>query len=426
VSRRLLLAAYFFPPLAGGGVHRVLSFVRHLPAHGWSCTVVCAGEEDYWVRDPSLRADVPAGTEVIRVAGGSALSAWLKVRGGMGRRRGGTFTGLRALANWWLVPDSYVGWVRPARAALERRVRAGGIDVLLSSSPPDSAHLAAEPVARRHRLPWVADFRDPWTGLSFFTPPTPYHRRRQQAMERRVLERADLVLTASRTHLDALGSPPGTRVRRAEHLPNGFEPAGRASEPEPPADTFRLVFTGTLNLMEDAGTLLEGVYELLAKHPEARRKLRVELAGPYDLDYEDRAEALGLKGIVRFPGALSHAEARALQRSADALLLWRPRGVGFRTMVPGKLYEYLDSGRPVVALLPEDDEAAALVREAGGAVVTPNDRAALAQELQKRYMAWKEHGRAPDTRPAWLEEHTRERLAARLAGWLDELAPAKR
>ncbi len=73
--KRLLVMSYFYPPLAGGGVHRVLSFTRYLREHGWACTVVCAGEHDYWVRDPSLLARVPEGTEVIRVTGGSALAA---------------------------------------------------------------------------------------------------------------------------------------------------------------------------------------------------------------------------------------------------------------------------------------------------------------------------------------------------------------
>jgi hypothetical protein len=149
--------------------------------------------------------------------------------------------------------------------------------------------------------------------------------------------------------------------------------------------------------------------------------LRVDLAGPYDLDYEDRALALGLKGIVRFAGPLPHAESRALQRAADALLLWKPRAAGFRTMVPGKLYEYLDAGRPLVALLPERDEAADLVRRAGGTVLPPGDRNALARELETRYMAWRQAGRVPGTRPAWLDENARPNLAGRLAGLLDGL-----
>lgn len=442
-ARRLLVMAYWFPPLAGGGVHRVLSFARYLPAHGWNVSVICAGAHDYWVRDESLTARVPAETEVIRVEGGSALSAWLRLRGGSGgegRRRGRTFAGLRALSEWWLLPDSYAAWSHRAARAAAARIAAGGIDVLLSTSPPDSVHLAAERVAARARVPWVADFRDPWIGLHFRTPKTAWHRARHEAMERRVLERADLVLTASRTHLDSLGRSSGARVRRAAHLPNGFErgselpgPSGGYEPPGPSgpveieastrggAPSFRLAFTGTLSLMEDAGTLFEAVHEVLARHPEARRTLRVDLAGPYDVDEEDRAVALGLTGIVRFLGPLAHADSRALQRGADALLLWKPHAPGYRTMVPGKLYEYLDTGRPIVALLPEADEAAQLVRRAGGTVLPPGDRAALARELETRYMAWKQSGRAPGARPDWLDEHARPQLAARLAHELDGL-----
>jgi hypothetical protein len=90
-------------------------------------------------------------------------------------------------------------------------------------------------------------------------------------------------------------------------------------------------------------------------------------------------------------------------------------------MVPGKLYEYLDAGRPVAALLDPDDEAGRLVREAGGTLTPPGDRAALADEIERHYQAWREGESRTPGRPAWLAEHTRERLAARLATILDGL-----
>jgi glycosyltransferase involved in cell wall biosynthesis len=427
--RRLLVLCYFYPPLGGGGVHRVLGFTRHLPRHGWDCTVVCAGARDYWVMDDSLLARVPSGTEVIRVTGGSALSVWLGLaRGAPGRRSTRTFSGLRRLSDWWLLPDSYVGWSRRARAAAERRARRGGFDAMLSSSPPDSVHLAALALHRRFGLPWVADFRDPWIGLHFREPPSAWHRARHAAMEQAVLAGADVVLTASRTHADRMGAR-ATPPRRVVHLPNGFEPGDDTTNaaPAPGAadrDRFELLFTGTLAQMPDAEVLLEALHDWFAKRPEARRRVRARFAGPYETGYEDRSIALGLKGIVEFEGPRPHAETRALQRRADALLLWKPRNVP--TMVPGKLYEYLDSGRPILALLPEGDEAAALVARAGGETIAPGDRAALVQSLERRYLAWKAGGATPPSRPAWLAEHTRERLSARLAGVLDELAGGPR
>jgi len=425
--RLVLLFAYFYPPLAGGGVHRVLSFTRHLPAHGWACTVVCAGEHDYWVRDESLLAAVPDDTEVIRVSGGSGLSAWLRLKrdDAAGTRSHRAFTPLRALSDWCLLPDSYAGWAGRARATVEQRIARGGIDALLSSSPPDSVHLAAADVARRTSVPWVADFRDPWIGLSFRTPPTPWHAATQRAMEARVLGGASLVLAASRTHADALAARTGDRPRALLHLPNGFEPAPRVAD-VPADDRFRIVFTGSLSLMDDLATLIDALASLLARDPGARALLRVDLLGPYDREWQERASTRGLDGVVRFAGPRAHAEARLAQRSADLLLLWRPHGEGYRTMVPGKLYEYLASGRPVLALLPDGDEAAELVRRAGGAVVAPGSAAVLERELASRLARWRASGRTPDALTDWLGAHTREHLAGELARALDGVVTGAR
>lgn len=436
-AKRLLVLCYFFPPLSGGGVHRVLGFTRHLPDHGWNCTVVCAGEEDYWVRDETLVARIRAGTEVVRVHGGSALSAWLRFkREDYGRRSGRSFARLRALSDWWWMPDSYAPWsARAARAAaglLER----GGYDAVLTTSPPDSVHRAGVSLAKRFRIPWVADFRDPWMGLHFRTPPTRWHRARHVAMEREVFDRADRVLAASATHAAAIHAvlDPESRAR-VVHLPNGYEPDPEDlpdRDPDPPEDlaggdskssaTFPLVYTGVLSMMPDVGVFLDAVHEVLARNPDARRRLRVRLAGPYDSGYEDRAIALGLKGIVEFLGPVSHAESRALQRRAGTLLLWKPDG--FPAMVPGKLYEYLDSGRPLLALLEPGDESAVLVRRAGGAILPPRDRAALIAEIERRYRAWKAGESLPGGRPDWLDDHTRERLSGRLAQVLDGMIAA--
>jgi glycosyltransferase involved in cell wall biosynthesis len=173
--------------------------------------------------------------------------------------------------------------------------------------------------------------------------------------------------------------------------------------------------------MPDADVFLEALHDLFARRPEARRRVRARIAGPYEQSHADRAVALGLTGIVHFLGPQPHGATRALQQAADLLLLWKPRGEGYRTMVPGKLYEYLDAGTPVLALLPEGDEAADLVRRAGGEVVPPGERGPVVDAIERRYLMWKDGRRERPVRPAWLEEHTRARLSQRLAGLLDRI-----
>ncbi|MFI5370072.1 MAG: glycosyltransferase [Candidatus Eisenbacteria bacterium] len=422
MSRRVLVLAYFFPPLAGGGVHRVLSFTRHLPAAGWSCTVVCAGADDYWVRDPSLLDRVPDGTEVLRVPGGTPLAAWMRARrssddAARARRPAGTFAAARRLADLVLLPDPYRGWARRAARVARARVAAGGVDVLLTSSPPDSTHLAGLELSRDTGLPWVADFRDPWIGLHFLRPPTPWHAARQRAMERAVVTGADLVLAASRTHLDDLRA---LSPRRLELLPNGYEPAPDGAIPGR-GSRFTMTFTGTSFHMRQTSVFLDAMALWLAAEPDARPRVRVVLAGPYESGQRAHAGALGLDDVVEFPGPLPHRETRALQSGADLLLLWKPEGPGYRTMVPGKLYEYLDTGRPVLAALPAGDEAADMVVAAGGERVDPGDSDALASALARRHALWTRGAPAPASRPGWLAGHTREALATRLAALLDTL-----
>ena len=419
-ERRLLILSYFYPPLGGGGVPRVLGWTRHLPAAGWRCTVVCAGEEDYWVRDDSEA--IPEGTEVIRVHGGSALSSWLRLRtsGSAGRRSGATFGLLRRLSDWWLLPDSYVGWARRAQAVAARRLAQGDIAVLLSTSPPDSVHLAGRALARRFHVPWVADFRDPWIGLHLRPPASAWHRARQAAMEAAVVQNADAVFAASKTHADDLTAAFPAREGHIHHVANGYEPWAAEEETANDPDHFLVVFTGTLSQMADAYTFLDALHDLLARHPAGRRRIRVRFAGAYETGVEDRAIALSLRGIVDFLGPISHARARALQHAADLLLLWKPRGAGYRTMVPGKLYEYLESGRPILAVLPADEEATRLA-SAGGALVVAPRREAMVEALERAYEGWRERGPEPPREVPWLPSHARAALALQAGALLDSL-----
>jgi glycosyltransferase involved in cell wall biosynthesis len=421
-ERRLLILSYFYPPLGGGGVPRMLGLTRHLPESGWRCTIVCAGEDDYWVRDDSQA--IPEGTEVIRVPGGSALAAWLKLRrpAVAGRRSGPTFGLLRRISDWWMMPDSYRGWARRARGVAARRLARGDVTALLTTSPPDSVHLAGRALARRFRLPWIADFRDPWIGLHFRQPPSDWHRARHAAMEAAVVNEADAVFAASHTHAADLAATFPARASRIHHVPNGYEPMEESAGHEAAdPDHFVVVFTGTLAQMPDAFTFLDALHEVLAHRPEGRRRIRVRFAGPYETGVEDRAVALGLKGIVEFLGPIPHRRARELQQAADLLLLWKPHGDGYRTMVPGKLYEYLSTGRPILAVLRPEDEAARLAREGGATIAEPGKRQAMLEALEGAYDRWRGEGRAPRREHAWLASHTRGELARRTASLLDSV-----
>jgi len=416
---RVLIVSHFFPPHGGGGVHRALAWARHLPAFGWNVTVLAAGPSGSGLRDESLLERVPESTEIMRV------DAWSRVASLRDRAAGSGGDGtLRALARILLVPDSYRAWGTPAIRAGRKRIAQGDIDVLISTSPPETAHLVGESLARRARLPWIADFRDPWVGLHYRKPATPLHDWLHRSMERRVLERADRVLCASRAHeeqvLRTLGPLSGERV---VFLPNGIEtdtgPAAVAAAK--PGSRARIVATGTLTEVPALLSFVDALARRIESHPRLAAQIEVVLAGPHDSLLPERVRARGLERVVSLPGALPHAEARALQRSAAVLLFARNEGPGYRAMVPGKLYEYLDARRPLVAMV-DGGDAAELAREAGGAVFGPEEGdAALDAAL---LAALGEPGAPLPDLPAIehrLAGRTRRGLAAELAGILDRV-----
>jgi glycosyltransferase involved in cell wall biosynthesis len=419
---RVLIVSHFFPPHGGGGVHRALAWARHLPSFGWNVTILAAGRSGYHLRDESLLERIPEGTEILRV------DAWSRVAPLRGRAPGSGGDGtLRSLARMLLVPDSYRAWGTPATRAGRKRIAQGGIDAVISTSPPETAHLVGESLSRRGHVPWIADFRDPWVGLHYREPASPVHEWLHRSMERRVLERADRVLCASRAHeqqvLKALGPLAGERVA---FLPNGVE-----TDPAPPVtiragDRARIVATGQLMEMPALVSFLDALARRIASHPRLAAQIEVVLAGPHDAQLPERIRAKRLERVVSLPGVLPHAEARALQRSAAALLFARNEGPGYGPMVPGKLYEYLDARRPLVAMVGGGD-AAELAREGGAAVFGPGEGdAALDAAL---LAALGEPGAPIPDLPAieqLLAGRTRRGLAAELAAILDRvIQPSK-
>lgn len=430
---RVLVVSHFFPPHGGGGVHRALAWTRHLPAFGWDVTILAAGRQGYWIHDETLLERVPPATEVLRVDALTGVVLWRRaLKGGLGEAGARRDDGLRALARFLLLPDSYRAWAGPAIKAGRARIARGDVDVVLSTSPPETAHLVGEAVARAGQLPWVADFRDPWVALHYRKPPTPLHRARHRAMERRVLMAADRVLCASRTHEEAILAEFGGAVAaRLVFLPNGIEiddsaPSPTTSAAGPPGANARkrIVSTGTLVDVPALFAFLEALARRLAREAGLAERIEVVLAGPHDAALARLVETLGLGRVVRFPGILPHAEARALQRAADTLLFVRNEGPGYGAMVPGKLYEYLDARRPLVAMV-APSEAADLAREAGAVVVAPHegDRAVVAALAAPGDGAV---APSPDS-PAitrLLAGRSRRELAEKLAHVLDSLTHA--
>jgi glycosyltransferase involved in cell wall biosynthesis len=435
--KRLLLVAYFFPPLGGGGCQRSLKLVRYLAPAGWESAVVTAADPDYWIVDPTLLEEIPASCEILRVR---ALTSQrlLRLLRGTGvplesrqtTRHAGAFRALRRLQQFVAIPDGYRAWSRAAERAAAARIGRGGIDAIWTTSSPESAHLAGLALRRRFPLPWIADFRDPWVGRVTYAPPTAWHDRRHRALEAAVVHAADRVTVVSEAMAVRFRERyPAIDPERFVVLPNGYDPDdwARAARLETKgaardAGTFVLLHAGQLAHRPTVATLLAAVRRLRDEAPARRATLRLRFMGGNEgLDAAAVAKA-GLEGNVEFVPSRPHLEALAAMKRAGALVLLGHGGDADSQIYTGKIYEYLTSGRPVIGVL-DPGPASALLSESGhGVACRPGDVEGVVRAIRSPLEAW-ERGLEPNNLPlpAMAPAWERGTMARRAAELLDSL-----
>ncbi|HME69881.1 MAG TPA: glycosyltransferase [Myxococcota bacterium] len=377
--RRALVVAYYFPPLGGGGVARTLKLVRALAEAGWR-TLVVTVDDAQWTRAPELLHEVPAATQVWRVLNPD----WGRVaaRGGStpgpGRGRGRLWR--------WLVPDLHVGWSALAAAIASGVAAARAADVVYTTAPPYSAHLAGL-AARSFGLPWVADFRDAWTDNHDRQGFPAWRHRLELGLERAVLRRADRVVFSSDGARERAVARMPELAARAQTVLTGFDPCVFAVGAPPQCGRLELVHAGSA-LLDGRGDTLARLLAALAawarRRPEVTGSVRVRFIGG-EPAIAERLERAGVAAWVGVEPGVPRERVGARLAAAHACLHLAPPGPLGGDNVSGKLFDAAGAGRPILSLVREG-AVAQLVRGLGlGVVVAPEDESALLATLE----AWR-------------------------------------
>jgi glycosyltransferase involved in cell wall biosynthesis len=439
--RRVLIVAYYFPPIGGGGVQRTVKFVRYLRDFGYEPVVLTGpgGAQERWApEDATLAADT-VGTEIHRVPGPEpALTAGWK-------RRAERFLDLTTpFASWW-----NEGVVRLGREVVPT------VEVIIGELVP---YFTAEPVRKLSEdmdVPWVADLQDPWALDEMWLYPTFFHRYRDLRRMRRALESADVVIMNTPEAAARVARRlPTVAEKLGPAIPNGLDSSdyGRATQVRARRGTFRIAHSGYLHtedglkhrrarrvreflggapvrgvdiLPRSHVFLLEAIDRLIARNPELVDTIEVHLAGVLtDADKEIASRS----PVTRLHGYVTHADTVALLQSADLLFLpMQDLPAGVRAgLVPGKTYEYLGVGRPVLAAVPDGD-ARDLLTEAGNAFLCrPKDVTAIAETLAARIAEWRRGVPPPLPSRDVIARYERRRQTEQLARVLDRAIAASR
>lgn len=420
--RKVLIIAYYFPPMAMSGIQRTLKFVKYLSEYGWEPTVVTVSPHAYFAFDDSFLGELEGRpVEIWRTNPAPVFKL-------MGNRKTISLSNerLRRAANrlsqLLFVPDNKIGWKNQVLSFLAGK-DLSAFELVYATAPPFTDHLIGLEVKRRFGLPLVVDFRDAWIEYPYHKYWTPWHRRRHLQLEAEVVRGADAIVTTNE-HVKGLlagrhgGLPTAAKIHV---ITQGFDAADFAGtgrphpEVEVAPDEVSFVYTGVFYEDRDPKLLYDALARLKSLRPELYRRMRFYMVGYVQEEYRQAAEAIGVGDRFVYCGYVGHDVAVAWLKAVD--VAWFNIGAkagGQETVSPGKAFEYLGSGKPILAIIPRNEIREMLATFDHATIVDPGDEAGLVAALT-RFAEGKIAGTLPTADPERIGRYDRRRLTGRLA-----------
>ena len=437
--KHLLLVAYTFPPAAQSGSMRMLRLVRHLGSFGWKVTVLTADPDHYFLKDDDLTRKIPPTVQVVRVpdplpvrrlalAGVPSSGSSKAAASSLQAKRFTTPSDaarsiLRKIKRAVFTPDEQILWTLVARREAFRQHYHHRFSAVLVSSPYHSTQLIGSALASAG-VPYIGDYRDHWTLYPLCSDRFAFTRYLEKKMERRCLRAASAVVyTSDTTREEYIAAYPDLALAGKTHVVwNSYDEEDFDRSISPSPDQFLLVHAGNLYYARDPNPFLSGVRGFLEARPDARSVLRVEFLGVSENSFADSIRSSGLDEVVHFRGFLTHSAVMSRLCESSGLVLITGLPAGRDPFIPGKVFEYLGAGRPILALVDPHTPTGRLLMDrpaASARLAGVDDFRSIAGMLTALYDQWKKQ---PSSIAVPPDGSTRaESMTARFAGILDRI-----
>ncbi len=433
--KKVLIITYYWPPMGGGGVQRWLKFTKYLREYGWEPVIFTTEGGNISIRDESLYRDVPEDVEVIREPIREPYDWYHRL---LGKKKGESFhagfveqegeqgnSWIKRFALWvrgtLFIPDAKMLWIRPASRRILRYLKKSHIDAVVSTGPPHTTHLIAKKVRNKTGLPWLADFRDPWTNIDWYQHLDlgKWADQRHHRLEKEVLTQADKVVTVSWSWAEDFREIAGVPV---EVVTNGYDEEDfKKCDDTPLTEAFTLTHAGSFNKDRNPHTLWKVLGELCQEDEGLKEDLRIRLIGPTDHTVRQGIEQNGMSDNLLMIDGLPHEEVIEHLCSSWVLLLPLNDTPNIGGVIPGKLYEYMGAHRPILCIGKPDADAGRIIQEARAGTITDfREEVALKKALRnmvKGYQAGK-----LEVSSEGVGRYSRRKLAGQVARELDAIS----
>jgi len=370
MPRKVLVITYYWPPAGGIAVQRWVKFCKYLAQYGWQPIVYTVSNGHYPLTDNSMLKDISEDLPVVKQPIWEPYELFqlfskekiAKVN--PGEMKGENSSLVNRISIWirsnFFIPDARKFWIRPSIKFLTEYLKENPVDAIVSTGPPHSAHLIALGLKKIHKLPWLADFRDPWTTMDYYQELslTKWADRKHHRLEKEVLTTADAITVVGRGMKEEFESK---RERGVAVVTNGFDETDFSNESVEMDTDFSLVHIGSFQARVNPIGLWQALAELKRDNHPLIKRLKIKLTGSVATPVIQSIKDNGLEEFLSLSSFQPHNEAIRQMKSAAVLLLCVYEQNKF--IVTGKIFEYLAARRPILYTGSKDGDAAQIILE---------------------------------------------------------------
>lgn len=425
--KKILIITYYFPPAGGPGVQRWLKFVKYLPEFDIQPIVYVPENPTYPIMDEGLVSEISDKVIILKnkiwepyqLASIFSKKKTKKISSGIfPQQKKQTFldkTFLWVRGNLF-IPDARVFWVKPSVSYLEKYIKDNNIDTIVTSGPPHSLHLIGLELKEKLNVKWFADFRDPWTTIGYHKALrlSNYAAKKHKSLEHKVLNSADTIIVTSKTtktEFQAITNKPISVITNGYDIEN--------VEKQTLDSKFTLAHIGSFLSDRNPKFLWECLVELLHEIPDFKSHVEIKLIGAVSQEVLDTIKEFDLNPYLNLLGYVSHHEAIAHQKKSQVLLLIEINSEDTKSIIPGKLFEYMVSNRPIIAIGPQGSDFADIIKETNtGVFFDYSEKTKLKSVILDFYNQFLE-GKL-QSNGVGLQQYSRKKLTEKLVQLINE------